>query len=200
MQRIETSLAITAENLSRVSRLVESLGTATKRNQSELQDLDFVEAKKSMQQYLMSREPPEAVAEDFHLCHIHRDTAHMQRVKALKESKEFSFDAAFVISEIGSGDIWVGDFMNKLTRDDVAAAHRKKQELQDYIDDASSDHTGEPQLFRRQAAQLSFLTGHKVKLFVGGACVMRDAEAEVKKISCVKVIPHGQYQFNVFET
>lgn len=86
---------------------------------------------------------------------IWRDVAHVQADTSRKKPKKFSFDAAFVVSKVvskeGSG-IWVGEVKTELTRDDVATANKKKQELQDHIDDASSNHSSEPEMFRRQAA------------------------------------------------
>ena len=201
MQRTESSLAATAEQLSKAARVVESLGIATKNNQSELQNLSFgleSEAKNAMRQYLMRHEPSEAVYEDPALCHIQRDSTHIQSDRSRKKPKEFSFDAAFAISKSGSNNIWVGEFKTKLTRDDVVTANKKKQELQEYINGAGSDHSGESELFQRQAAYLSFLSGREVNLFVGGARVMSDAETEVEKVSCVKLVPNGA-RFDVVE-
>ncbi|MCJ1368749.1 hypothetical protein MMC16_007895 [Acarospora aff. strigata] len=142
MQLIEGSLASADENLAGASDVLSSFSTRTRDNYNELQNLNFAlesEAKKAMQQYLVDKEPSD-VTEDPSLCHIYRDAAHVQADTSRKKPKEFSFDAAFISSKEGSSEIWVGDFKTELTRDDVATANKKKQELQEYIDDASSDH------------------------------------------------------------
>ena len=174
MQPTEISLASVAEKLTSASDVLSSLSTTTKDNCNELQNLNFAlesEAKKAMQQYLVAKEPSD-VTEDPGLCHSWRDAAHVQADTSRKKPKEFSFDVAFVVSKVVSKEgrgIWVGEFKTELTRDDVTTANKKKQELQDYIDDASSDHSSEPEMFRRQAAQLRFLIGRLVYLFIGAA-------------------------------
>ena len=50
----------------------------------------------------------------------------------------------------------------------TVTANKKEQELQDYIDYAGSDHSSEPEMLR-QAAQLNFLIGRPVYLFIGAA-------------------------------
>lgn len=62
-----------------------------------------------------------------------------------------------------------------VSNDDVAAANKKNQEMQDYIDDASSNDSSESEMFQRQAAQLNFLSDCTVCLFVGGVEVMKEA-------------------------
>lgn len=200
MQLIEISLASVAEKLASASDVLSSLSTRNKDNHNELQNSNFAlesEAKKAMQQYLVDKGPAD-VTEDPSLCYIHRDAAHIQADTSRKKPKEFSFDAAFIVSKEGSGEIWVGEFKTKLTRDDVATANKKKQELQEYIDDASSDHSSEPEMFRRQAAQLKFLIGRPVYLIVGAAQFMSEAEVEIDKVSCIKLIANGA-QFDVVE-
>ena len=71
-----------------------------------------------MQQYLVENWPSD-VAEDPILCHIHRDGAHIQSDTSRKNPQEFSFDAAFTVSKDGGGEIWVGEFKTKLTRDAI---------------------------------------------------------------------------------
>ena len=193
MHSTQTSLAFAAEKLASASDVLSSLSTRIKDNHSELQLLSFglePEFKKAMQQYLVDKEPSD-VTEDPSLCHICRDAAHIQADTSRKKPKAFSFDAAFTVSKVGSSEIWVGEFNTNLTRDDVATANRKKQELQEYINDARSDHSSEPEVFRRQAAQLEFLIGRPVYLFVGDAQVMSEAEAEIDRVSCIKLIPNG---------
>lgn len=200
MQLIEISLASVAEKLASASDILCSLSTTTEDNHNELQNLNSrleSEAKKAMQQYLVDKEPSD-VTEDPSLCYICRDAAHISADTSRKKPKEFSFDAAFTVSKEGSDEIWVGEFKTKLTRDDVATANKKKQELQEYINDASSNHSSEPEMFRRQAAQLKFLIGRPVYLFVGGARVMSEAEAEIDRVSCIKIIPNGT-RFDVVE-
>ena len=53
-------------------------------------------------------------------------------------------------------------------------------------------------MFCRQAAQLKVLIGRPVHLFVGGARVMSEAEAEIDRVSCIKLIPNGA-RFDVVE-
>ena len=81
MLQIEQSLAATAEQLSSLSRLLGTPGIAHKSHQSELQDLDFLleDAKRFMQQHIISREPSAAVAEDHSLWHILRSSVHVQQ-------------------------------------------------------------------------------------------------------------------------
>lgn len=129
-----------------------------------------------MQHYLIDEKPSGVVTEDYLLCHICRDTAHIQADTSRWKPERFEFDAAFIVNKPGSRNIWVGNVNTTVTNDDVAAANRRKQELQDYIDDASSDHSSEESaMFQRQAAQLNFLSDCTVYLFVGGVEVMKEA-------------------------
>lgn len=150
-----------------------------------------------MQQYLVDKMPSD-VTEDPSLCHICRDAAHIQAETSRKKPMAFSFDAAFTVSKEGIGEIWVEELKTQLTRDDIATAKKKRQELQEYIDDASSDHSSEPEMFRRQAAQLKFLIGPPVYLFVAAAQVTSEAEAEIDRVSCIMLIPNGA-QLDVVE-
>ena len=144
-----------------------------------------------MQQHLSRLEGEDAVTEDNSLCHIYRDGAHIDADASRKKPKEFSFDAAFVIDPSKTGNIWVGEIKTKLNGNDVTTAHKKKQELQDYINHTAEDLSKEPEIFQCQAAQLSFLRGRSVKLFVGGAQMTSEAEVEISRLSCVKLIPNG---------
>ena len=53
-------------------------------------------------------------------------------------------------------------------------------------------------MFRRQAAQLKFLIGGPVYLFVGAARILSEAEAEIDRVSCIELIPNGA-RFDVVE-
>ncbi len=71
--------------------------------------------------------------------------------------------------------------------------------MPDYIEDASSDHSSEPEMFRRQAAQLKFLIGRPVYLLVGAARIMSEAEAEIERVACVKLLISDGARFDVIE-
>lgn len=194
MQQTEVYLAAVAESLANASKVLNTLSIKTKDNYNELQNLSFgleSEAKMAMQQYLSRQEGEDAVTEDNSLCHLYRDKAHILADASRKKPKEFSFDAAFVIDPSKTGNIWVGEIKTKLNGSDVTTAHKKKQELQDYIDRSTEDLSDEPEIFQRQAAQLRFLRGRSVKLFVGGARMTSEAEAEIDRLSCVRLIPNG---------
>ena len=194
MQQTEVYLAAVAESLANASKVLNTLSIKTKDNHNELQNLSFgleSEAKMAMQQYLSRLEGEDAVTEDNSLCHLYRDKAHICSDASRKKPKEFSFDAAFVIDPLKTGNIWVGEIKTKLNGSDVTTAHKKKQELQDYIDCSTEDLSDEPEIFQRQAAQLRFLRGRSVKLFVGGSRMTSKAEAEIDRLSCVRLIPNG---------
>ena len=160
MQQTELYLAAVAESLANASKVLDTLSIKTKDNFNELQNLSFglePEAKMAMQQYLSRLEGEDAVTEDNSLCHIYRDKAHIFADASRKKPKVFSFDAAFVIDPSKTGNVWVGEIKTKLTRNDVTTAHKKKQELQDYINGSAEDLSSEPEILQRQAAQLKFL-------------------------------------------
>lgn len=187
------SLAAVAESLASASKVLDTLTIRTKDNFNELQNLSFgleSEAKMAMQQYLSRKEGGDAVTEDISYCHIYRNKT-SNFADSRKKPKEFSFDAAFVVDPSRSSDIWVGEIKTKLNRTDVTTANMKKQELQEYISSDASDLSDEPEMFQRQADQLKFLKGRTVKLFVGGARVTSEAEADIVKVSYVKLIPNG---------
>ena len=194
MQQTEVHLAAVAESLANASKVLDTLSIKTKDNYNELHNLSFgleSEAKLAMQQHLSRLDGEDAVIEDNSLCHIYRDKGHIFADASRKKPKEFSFDAAFVIDPSKSGNIWVGEIKTKLNGNDVTTAHKKKQELQDYINRSAEDFSNEPEIFQRQAAQLRYLRGRSVKLFVGGARMTSEAEAEIDRLSCVKLIPNG---------
>lgn len=201
MQQTESLLATAAENLASAAKTLDALSLESRVNRNELQNLSFgleIGVKHAMLRHLCSKEPPLPYAEDSSLCHIRRDTIHISADPSRKKPSDFSFDAAFVVDRSGTSNIWVGEVRTKLTRHDVATANKKKDELQEYINKADIDTSREAISFQRQAGQLKFLRGRKVKLFVGGARVMSDAEAEIEKVSCAKIMQNGG-QFDVVE-
>lgn len=167
MQRTELGLAAAAESLADAGNKWNQLAEQTRLNRGELYNITFgleAEAAAAMQQHLADREPEGTVTADRSLLHILRDRTHIEADAVRKVAKEFSFDAAFVVSKPGRESIWVGKLKTKLLREDVTTASRKVGELQQYIDDADGDLSQEAAGFWRQAGQLRFLKGRQISL------------------------------------
>lgn len=78
-QQTENHRTTVAEQLAHASAILDSFAQG---NHDKLQDSEKSEAKKAMQQYLIVKEPSSVVTEDYLLCHVCRDNAHIQADKA----------------------------------------------------------------------------------------------------------------------
>ncbi|KAK9815168.1 hypothetical protein WJX73_009589 [Symbiochloris irregularis] len=201
MRQTEVSLAEAAKSIASAGRKLGKLADQAAYKRSELYNLSFdleTEAAAAMQQHLESQEPQGSVEGDHSLLHIVRDSAHIAADTSKRPAAKFSFDAAFVVYKPGREAVWVGELKTTLNGDDVATAHKKMLELQEYIDGAGAELLQEIQLFQRQAAQLRFLQGYPIKLFAAGARIMPDAMHKMDELACTKLVS-GEGCFTVHE-